>query len=881
MKAVTLSKSKSSLIAGLLTIVLLAGCDNAKQDTSEAIQLHQKRSEAYEKNGQYKAAIIEAKNIIKKAPQNPLGYLQLANIFLALDNGKAAIDLLEPLIAEDTPASTHLKLAKAYTKYGKYFSADKSLSKYLNSGGDSSNIDYQLLKIKSLSGRNQIKPAISQLKQIIQEKPDELEAQTLLAKLYYSQQQFNQSRQLISDILQKDSQKTEALYLSAQLAYLQNDLDTSEKQLTNALITLPESDTIKPLRARILTQLSTVLTEQGRTTEALIYSKLLASENPESQEAKSKLTEALKLLQTNNTENAEKLLIELNEQYPNHDPSAIYLGLVNFQKGKLENADILLSSHIDPENASPKLIETTALTKIKLNKIAEATDILEQALRSHPNNEHLLTLYGSIALKNNQEKAVIALEKAVAINPDKTQTRLLLAQHYIKNNKETLGIAHLEQSLKKSPDDVSTVALYSQTMLKTDQKAKADQAIKQLLTLAPDNVDAINLSARYALLSKETRLATERFNETLRIQPGNLQALSSLANIAIKAGKIETALKHYQQLITADPTAATGYKGLVTAYELKKAPEQGLDALKQYITQYRDKTATPAYVIAQYYALNNNFDRALSYFNDASKQDQNSTLRSSLGANIYFLKATQSFREKNYEATRKALIKGAQFSPSNLQMLSLLAETEIRDKRPEEARKIITEINKTEPNTALANNLNGLLAIHNNDFAAASKAYQAAWAIQPNDRTAQRLYNSLKKAKQPAQASALLTEWSQTLPDSNQAKILQAVELQAKGEYQQAISLYEPIIEKDANNPAVLNNLAWLYLSTKDERAIKTAEKAYQLAPKSYAILDTYGWILFKTGNTNKAIELLQEAANIAPENEEIQKHLVTAKATL
>jgi Flp pilus assembly protein TadD len=49
--------------------------------------------------------------------------------------------------------------------------------------------------------------------------------------------------------------------------------------------------------------------------------------------------------------------------------------------------------------------------------------------------------------------------------------------------------------------------------------------------------------------------------------------------------------------------------------------------------------------------------------------------------------------------------------------------------------------------------------------------------------------------------------------------------------------------------------------------------------PKAPAIQDTYGWALFKSGKTDKALELLAEAARGMPGNAEVQYHYAAALA--
>ena len=75
----------------------------------------------------------------------------------------------------------------------------------------------------------------------------------------------------------------------------------------------------------------------------------------------------------------------------------------------------------------------------------------------------------------------------------------------------------------------------------------------------------------------------------------------------------------------------------------------------------------------------------------------------------------------------------------------------------------------------------------------------------------------------------------------------------------------------------MLNNLAYLYHQQNNPKAIELAKRAYQLAPKSGAIVDTYGYILLKQGNKTQSLNILKQAAELNPQLVEIQLHLAEA----
>ena len=64
-----------------------------------------------------------------------------------------------------------------------------------------------------------------------------------------------------------------------------------------------------------------------------------------------------------------------------------------------------------------------------------------------------------------------------------------------------------------------------------------------------------------------------------------------------------------------------------------------------------------------------------------------------------------------------------------------------------------------------------------------------------------------------------------------------------------------------------------------DPRAIELAERAYNMAPNRAEIMDTYGWLLVKSGGIEQGLRLLEEAARLTPNNGDIRYHLAATLA--
>ena len=83
------------------------------------------------------------------------------------------------------------------------------------------------------------------------------------------------------------------------------------------------------------------------------------------------------------------------------------------------------------------------------------------------------------------------------------------------------------------------------------------------------------------------------------------------------------------------------------------------------------------------------------------------------------------------------------------------------------------------------------------------------------------------------------------------------------------------ILAVEPNNVEALNALGYTLLgkSSRYADAEKYLQKAINLEPDEAVIIDSYGWLQFKLGNTERALDYLQQAYEKQQENE-IAAHL-------
>jgi tetratricopeptide (TPR) repeat protein len=97
-----------------------------------------------------------------------------------------------------------------------------------------------------------------------------------------------------------------------------------------------------------------------------------------------------------------------------------------------------------------------------------------------------------------------------------------------------------------------------------------------------------------------------------------------------------------------------------------------------------------------------------------------------------------------------------------------------------------------------------------------------------------------------------------------------------QGKLDEALIEYKHVVTLEPDSPVGYNELAYHYAEneTNLDEGLKFALKAAKLAPKDAAILDTLGWVYFKKGNFNKAVESLETAIASRKNSPTIRFHL-------
>ena len=115
-------------------------------------------------------------------------------------------------------------------------------------------------------------------------------------------------------------------------------------------------------------------------------------------------------------------------------------------------------------------------------------------------------------------------------------------------------------------------------------------------------------------------------------------------------------------------------------------------------------------------------------------------------------------------------------------------------------------------------------------------------------------------------------------PLENSVLFMLAMVADEEGKVQKAVEGFKEILARNPDHTDAMNSLAYLYAEQNMEldKALPLAEKAVESDPSNAAFVDTLGWVYFKCGETEKALEYLKMASQLLLDPE-ILNHLAEA----
>ncbi|MEH6357660.1 MAG: XrtA/PEP-CTERM system TPR-repeat protein PrsT [Pseudomonadales bacterium] len=846
----------------------------------------------------YPTAIIELKNILQAEPENAAARLLLGRSYLKQRNILAAIKELESAKQLGAPESEWLvPLNRGYLLSGKTDDVIASLDK-LPQLANAEQAELLAIIGHAQLSKNQIIDAKDSFQQALSTDKNAY-AKIGLARVAMLEQQNDVALPLLEEALSIDPNNLNALLSKSQLLSSQQQFQEAIEPLDRALEVDNRLQNARMMRSELY-----IRTNQLK--KARSEAELLLKQNPNNglayftlarlqlndQQYAAAQTSGEKALRSmpdhlmshfilgathyaqQNFEQAQFYLEKFVAAQPDHLIATRLLGAIYLQLKDSDRAVELLAAY-DSKGISndAQLINLLGRAYLQSGDYTQGTETLNRALEINPDIQNTRTqlAIGQIA-SGDVNKAIVELENAIAL-PDATeQTSVMLILSYLNQQQLDKAFAAIKNARQQYPDNAAFLNLKGMTHENQQDTVAARAAYEEALNIDKKFIPALLALAKLDMKSHQISAARARLNSALEIDKNHPQSLLLMAQSSQIKGDTNEMIKWLKKARDRNSAMILPVNLLTNYYltvgDLKKASSEA----SRYFTS-QDKSVHSLLLMARVALAKGENDKASSYLQDVvSSNPKNINSRLQL-AQLYS-------NSKDYAQALKHLDEVLALQPQHLGAQTALAGILIAEQRYDEAQQAIDKFSSNVPDHFMTDRLQGDWFAAQQQTGKAIEAYAKAFSMKQTPYLANTLSRIYAQEGNQQQAADTLEAYLLSAPTDHKSRLVLASHYQQIGSNAQAIKHYEKIAAIE-ENVITFNNLAWLYWLERSSKALSTAEKAYQLASDSAAVIDTYGWIMLHQGDKSKALKLIQKATSLSPANPDIRYHLAKALADM
>lgn len=442
--------------------------------------------------------------------------------------------------------------------------------------------------------------------------------------------------------------------------------------------------------------------------------------------------------------------------------------------------------------------------------------------------------------------AAFYAEQAVELEPENKWYYLLLAAIYRQSGRSNATVEILESARNLHPNDLDILLRLASLYSSREEYLAANEIYDHILSIRGDNGEVHMYRYQNYM---EAGLQDSAISVLLRlkeIEPDNLNVLHTLSQHYLDSGEREEAIAVLEMARERNPRNPETLILLADIY----IQESDWDRLgNTFITMIEDPLISPSQ-------------------------------KMELARFLYMQQQSSPELETLTEQTRKVLNTLSDQEPEFGNGHLLAAEFHLNRNETEQAIDKLAEATRVMPEMAEAWRQRLQLMFSAGNYEQVIEAGREATEHLPDDAFIQFFTGaSLMLTDDHESAADWLENATLSPARSNFRSVIYSTladNYMDLDRWEDAVDAYETAIRLDSNNHNALNNYAY-YLSERGERLEEAEEmslRSLSIEPENAAYLDTAGWIYFKLGEYEKALEYIHTSIETGNASAEVLEHL-------
>jgi tetratricopeptide (TPR) repeat protein len=672
----------------------------------------------------------------------------------------------------------------------------------------------------------------------------------------------------------KDEPTKDELLSRAEAAFAAGQYDKAEMDYRKVLSLAPEDPAA-------LHQLGIIYVDQGQIVQAYPLLKKSAELQPDDPEIQLNL--GLIYLAGRDYTQARDAASQVLERQPGNEQALLLFADASRTPDDIEDARKRIQSLREKDQDRSGYHLALGALDLRQNDQARAESEFKTALNLDPKSIEAHAALGSLYWSRNDHKeADQAFKAAVELAPPRSPVRLRYADFLLKTGANAEAKKILEETNQKHPAYLPPRVFLMKMACAERQVDDCAARVKNVLSQDSINYDALyqdgilNLAkgdAVGAIRDFEFLSNAYRQNPLVRYQLALAYLLYSNSkdlSDESRRNAVEAAESRLNEAVSLEPRFDQAAR-LLAELKLRKGNPAAAVELLEPLTKERPQIAQAQYLLATAYLAQQKSDQALAVYRKMTELFPNDPRPSFLIGSMLLAQGKQA-------DARKAFEKSNEISPDYLPAVERLVDLDLADKQYAPAMDRVQKVIDKDPKLAQPWALRGKIYLAQRDFARAepdlSKAIELDPKLEPAYQLLAQLYVASNRQEEAIAKLTAFVENNKGAPAAPALLQLAMINEQLK-HFAAARDAYEKLLAVVPNSTLALNNLAVLY-----SEHFGQLDKAYDLATKAKEaanephIADTLGWILFKRGDYNGALPLLQDSAAKLSNLPEIQFHL-------
>jgi tetratricopeptide (TPR) repeat protein len=464
-------------------------------------------------------------------------------------------------------------------------------------------------------------------------------------------------------------------------------------------------------------------------------------------------------------------------------------------------------------------------------------------------------------------QAVGLYKEALKLDKGSALLNLLAAQNYYELGNDTLAVLYARRAVKLEPDNADNRLMLGNAYMMARELELSLEQYKAAVRLKPEDPDiSITTAGLYEALGRRDSAISVMENIVRRT--GDPEITMQLGSLLMRDKQSGPAKDVYRQVTGRDSSNVRAWISLAAVYEVSQQPDS---ALYFYGTAARldpENLSIQKHIFNLLLSVNQYQWAARQAMIILEREPGNAGLRLQLARLFYHQQAFQPAKEQ-FQAVLES-------DSNNTEALYTVARISFQQKDYPTALQYFRRTTGLLPKMAegWVSLGNCLLALGQPDSAAVSfRKAQRLGVKQGLDQLMGAGYSLSEKYRE---AIPFFQNQYRKNPKDPDLMFGLAVAYERSDDFDNAVVMFKKLLKFDPKSAIVLNYLGYMYADKgiNLEEAKDLISRALEAEPDNAFYIDSMGWVLYRMDRFEEAKESLEKAVSLLPTDATLRDHL-------